>query len=45
MQSSRMTQQPGEEEIEDGVRASLKQAVEFSMNCQQPDGHWVAPVS
>ncbi|KUI64055.1 Dammaradiene synthase [Cytospora mali] len=24
---------------------ALQQAVDFSMSCQQPDGHWVAPVS
>lgn len=24
---------------------ALQQAVDFSLNCQQPDGHWVAPVS
>lgn len=30
--------------LSDAHRA-LEQAIEFSLNCQQPDGHWVAPVS
>ncbi|KAH8763110.1 terpenoid cyclases/protein prenyltransferase alpha-alpha toroid [Diaporthe sp. PMI_573] len=30
--------------VSDAHRA-LQQAVDFSLNCQQPDGHWVAPVS
>lgn len=27
------------------ARRALQQAVDFSLSCQQPDGHWVAPVS
>lgn len=26
------------------ARQSLQQAVDYSLGCQQPDGHWVAPV-
>ena len=45
MQSPNMPQSRSEEKLVDGVRRSLEQAVEFSWSCQQPDGHWVAPVS
>lgn len=27
------------------ARRALHKAVDFSLSCQQPDGHWVAPVS
>ncbi|KAH8886634.1 squalene cyclase [Thozetella sp. PMI_491] len=26
-------------------RRAMQQAIDFSFSCQQPDGHWVAPVS
>ena len=45
MQCSNMEKMHGKEKLRDGVHKSLQQAIEFSMSCQQPDGHWVAPVS
>lgn len=32
-------------QVQDDARISLQQAVEFSFDNQQPDGHWVAEVS
>lgn len=33
------------EEFKGKARQALQQAFDFSFSCQQPDGHWVAPVS
>lgn len=33
------------DELKAKARQALQQAVDFSFSCQQPDGHWVAPVS
>jgi squalene-hopene/tetraprenyl-beta-curcumene cyclase len=33
------------EEFREKARQALQQAFDFSFSCQQPDGHWVAPVS
>ncbi|MCJ1251306.1 hypothetical protein MMC30_008538 [Trapelia coarctata] len=40
-----MVQAHGKKTLWDDARRSLQQAVNFSLGCQQPDGHWVAPVS
>ncbi|KAI8631569.1 terpenoid cyclases/protein prenyltransferase alpha-alpha toroid [Xylariaceae sp. FL1651] len=31
--------------LDEDVRRSLQQAVQFAWSCQKPDSHWVAPVS
>ncbi|KAI0970591.1 terpenoid cyclases/protein prenyltransferase alpha-alpha toroid [Xylaria arbuscula] len=40
-----MSQQRYVNTFEDDTRLALEQAVKFSWNCQQLDGHWVAPLS
>ena len=32
-------------QLQNDARNSLQQAIEFSFDSQQPDGHWVAEVS
>ncbi|KAI1355947.1 terpenoid cyclases/protein prenyltransferase alpha-alpha toroid [Xylaria sp. FL0043] len=39
-----MSQQQYDDTLNDDTRLALEQAVKFSWACQQPDGHWVAPV-
>ncbi|KAI1273019.1 terpenoid cyclases/protein prenyltransferase alpha-alpha toroid [Xylaria sp. FL0933] len=39
-----MSQQQYDDTLDDDTRLALEQAVKFSWACQQPDGHWVAPV-